>query len=95
MVTLRSTAIIGIFFDAEILKAMLPIPELKFRMEVVSELHDKDLAAGYAGVFLSFFMQPWGKVSGLCQGFHPAMVFSTKRTYADTGYKGKQTISPA
>ncbi|MCG6877850.1 MAG: site-specific integrase [Deltaproteobacteria bacterium] len=28
------------------------IPKLKTRMEVLRELHDKDLAAGYAGVFL-------------------------------------------
>ncbi len=28
------------------------IPKLKTQMEVVSDLHDKDLAAGYAGVFL-------------------------------------------
>jgi integron integrase len=28
------------------------IPKLKTQLEVVSELHDKDLAAGYAGVFL-------------------------------------------
>ncbi len=28
------------------------IPQLKTQLEVVSELHDKDLAAGYAGVFL-------------------------------------------
>ncbi|MGQ3683743.1 MAG: integron integrase [Candidatus Loosdrechtia sp.] len=28
------------------------IPELKTQLETVSELHDKDLAAGYAGVFL-------------------------------------------
>jgi len=28
------------------------IPKLKTQMEVVGDLHDKDLAAGYAGVFL-------------------------------------------
>ena len=28
------------------------IPKLKTQLEVVRELHDKDLAAGYAGVFL-------------------------------------------
>jgi len=32
---------------------MLPIPELKIWMGVVSDMHDKDLAVGCARVFLA------------------------------------------
>jgi hypothetical protein len=74
---IRSIAIIDVFLDAKILKAMLPIP--------------KNILARFNEVL----KQQEVHVSFRRQGFHLAMVFSTKGTYIDTGHKRTQTISPA
>ncbi len=67
------------------------MPKLKIQLEMVRELHDKDPAAGYAGVFLPEALEK--KYPGAAQRFYMAVVFPAKRTYADTRRQRIQTMS--
>jgi hypothetical protein len=60
------------------------IPKLKIQLEFLSELHDRDFAAGYAGVFLVGSLE---KKSARHHGIHLTMDFSAKEAYSCTGYK--------
>ena len=69
------------------------IPKLKNQLDVLRELHDKDLASGYAGVFLPDSLGK--KYPSAARDFIWQWFFSSKRTHTDTRDQRAKAISSA
>ncbi len=69
------------------------IPELKTQLETVSELHGKDLAAGFSGVFLVDSLEK--KYPAAAKDFIWQWFFSAKGAYSGSRHKRASAISSA
>ena len=67
------------------------LPELKNQLETVSVLHEKDLAAGYSGVFLRDSLEK--KYPAAAKEFIWQWFFSAEETYSYSRDKKAQTLS--